>query len=146
MKNIRKKLLLMAGIMAMGVCLLKTGEGYASAAEKLPLKKAQIIVKKNTKVNLITKAGLGSVSYKKLSFSVKKKSIAKVSKKGILRGKKSGTTTVVIKNKSKGTKGKINVKVVGSCTQYTVKKSKTVSISTVLASNRKTAARKGGFI
>ena len=95
----------MAGIMAMGVCLLKTGEGYASAAEKLPLKKAQIIVKKNTKVNLITKAGLGSVSYKKLSFSVKKKSIAKVSKKGILRGKKSGTTTVVIKNKSKGTKG-----------------------------------------
>ena len=45
MKNIRKKLLLMAGIMAMGVCLLKTGEGYASAAEKLPLKKAQIIVK-----------------------------------------------------------------------------------------------------
>lgn len=142
MKNIRKKLLLMAGIMAMGVCLLKTGEGYVSAAEKLPLKKAQIIVKKNTKVNLITKAGLGSVSYKKLSFSVKKKSIAKVSKKGILRGKKSGTTTVVIKNKSKGTKGKINVKVVGTCTQYTVKKSKTVSISTVLASNQKTAARK----
>lgn len=116
--------------------------GFVMAADtayaKPELSRKLVIVEKGAKykLNKIVK-GTGKLSYKS-----KKKGVAAVNNKGVLRAKKTGTASIVIKDSSDKKKAKLTVKVVASCTNYTVKKGKTISIDTVLSSNQKTSSKK----
>lgn len=134
-----KKIFIMTAL-----CALLSGFAFISAdteAAAMQVRRTQLIVHKNTKVNLVTK-GVGGVKSSKLSFKVKKKSVARVNKSGILSAKKTGETKVTVNNKADKTKAVINIKVIGSPAEYTIKKGKTASINTILSSNAKNADKK----
>lgn len=124
-------------IAAAAICI-----GFIIAADtayaKPGLSRKLIIVEKGAKYKLgkIVK-GQGKLTYKS-----RKKGVAAVDKNGILRAKKTGKTFISIKDSRGNSKAKLTVKVVGNCTNYTVKKGKTISISKVLSSNPKTSSKK----
>ena len=79
----------------------------ADAAEK-PYAQAQLIIKKGKSVNII----LGNVADNaKVSYKTSKKSVATVSKKGVVKAKKKGKATITTTVKQGGKTYKIKTKV-----------------------------------
>lgn len=120
---------------AVCVCFIIAADTVYAKPE---LSRKLVIVEKGAKYNLgkIVK-GSGKLSYKS-----KKNRIASVDKKGLLHSKKAGKTSILIKDSGGGARAKLSVKVVGSCTNYTIKKGKTISINKILSSNPKTSSKK----
>ncbi len=78
---------------------------YADAAKKVKLNKSKVTVtvKKKVKLKLVN-------TKKKVTWSTKNKKIAKVSKKGVITGRKKGTTKVIAKCAKKKYTCKVTVK------------------------------------
>lgn len=117
--------------------------GKNAAAAKLAVKRDEVVLEKGSTYDVSKKLISSTEKTKGLSYKSSKKSVAKISPKGIITARSSGNTVIIINNKAKKKKASIKLKVVSSCTEYTIKKGKSVSADTILSSNLKTSGRKG---
>ena len=103
---------LLSAIALMGVSVLAPGNGQmAEAAKKAKLKTKKISVQVGKKKTIVIK---NKVKKAKYTFKSKKKKIASVTKKGVVKGVKAGKATIVVtekKGKKKRTVGNVKVTV-----------------------------------
>ena len=89
------------------LCLSLFCTDVEAAGPKLNMKKATIYVGKTVKLKVKN-------TKKKIKWSSSKKSVATVSKKGVVKGKKAGTSTIKAKVENKTYKCKVTVKIDGN--------------------------------
>lgn len=111
----------MAVVMAIALTVASVPGADAQAAKKAKLSTKKLTVKVGKKKTIKIK---NKVKKAKYTFKVKKASIAKVSKKGVVTGKKAGSTTVTVKEK-KGKKTRKVGTVKVTVTKTTSKKTTT---------------------
>lgn len=110
-----------AVVMALALTVASVPGADAQAAKKAKLSTKKLTIKVGKKKTIKIK---NKVKKAKYTFKVKKASIAKVSKKGVVTAKKAGTTTITVKEKS----GKKTRKL--GTVKITVKKNTTTSKKT----------------
>lgn len=86
-----------AVVMALALTVASVPGADAQAAKKAKLSTKKLTIKVGKKKTIKIK---NKVKKAKYTFKVKKASIAKVSKKGVVTAKKAGTTTITVKEKS----------------------------------------------
>ena len=146
MKKKRHIYRLAAGIMLSALIITGLPAGQAQAADgkmtvKLTKGKGKAYtkkLKKGVKLKLTAKLGKKKLSRKYLSFKTSKKSVASVSKTGVIKAKKAGTAWITVTYKKKQTKRKARIKVkitspvqkketgIGNYKPYTVNGKKTI--------------------
>lgn len=137
----------MAVVMAIALTVASVPGADAQAAKKAKLSTKKLTVKVGKKKTIKIK---NKVKKAKYTFKVKKASIAKVSKKGVVTGKKAGSTTVTVKEK-KGKKTRKVGTVKVTVTKTTSKKTTTPTLApsataapTTAATATPTAPAQGG--
>ncbi|MCR5202091.1 MAG: glycoside hydrolase family 5 protein [Lachnospiraceae bacterium] len=133
-KKMYKKVVAAVLTAAMVITSATVPAGKAEAAKKLALnkKKATIKVKKTVKLKV-----KNAPKKAKVTWSVKKKTVASVTKKGVVKGKKAGKTYVIAKVVYKKGKKKITKKL--KCL-VTVKKAATAASASPAASTETSAS------
>ena len=79
--------------------------------KNMKLSKSKITMKKGTKLTIQKAAGIGKITFRSLN-----KKIASVSVKGLVKARKRGKTTILMKNKQKTVKLRITVKLMNKAT------------------------------
>ncbi|MCR5202118.1 MAG: carbohydrate-binding domain-containing protein [Lachnospiraceae bacterium] len=104
-KRILKKAIASLTVLSM-VASLAAVPGTAEAKKKIKLNKSKVTIKVGKKVTLKLK----NAKKKKVKWKSKNKKIATVTKKGVVKGKKKGKTTIIATYKGKKYKCKVTVK------------------------------------